>query len=127
MANDGQSRRSAAGSALFGARRSSTMMVMMTAMTPSENASKRALENEAWVLDIDREALEVRLRGPGGLGGATLPLRPIASRCAPLRRRGPLPGVKGAHERIDLLEAEHEGDLAHREVRVREEPARGSP
>src|SRR5258708_23538526 len=54
MANDGQSLTSAAGSPVLGAFRSSTMIVMMTAMTPSENASTRALENEPWELDIGR-------------------------------------------------------------------------
>src|SRR5882672_12608430 len=63
-------------------------------------------------------------RTPGGLGGATLLLRLVAADTgsrAPLRRRGSLPGVKGAHERVDLLEAEHERDFAHPEIRVRQE------
>src|SRR5580658_708501 len=52
MANDGQSPTRAPGSPLRGGFKSSTMMVMMTAMTPSENASTRALENEPSELDI---------------------------------------------------------------------------
>src|SRR5258708_1697856 len=54
MANDGQSLTSAAGSSLRGAFRSSTMIVMMTAITPSENASSRALEKEPPELDLGR-------------------------------------------------------------------------
>jgi hypothetical protein len=34
--------------------------------------------------------------------------------------------VKGAHERVDLLEAKHECDFAHPEIRVREESSRRS-
>src|SRR5580704_402241 len=51
MANDGHSFRSALGSPLLGARRSRTMMVRMTAITPSENASTRPLEKPS-ELDI---------------------------------------------------------------------------
>src|ERR1700722_1116468 len=53
MANDGQSPTRAPGSPLRGGFKSSTMIVMMTAMTPSENASTRALENEPSELDIE--------------------------------------------------------------------------
>src|SRR5450432_2028213 len=61
---------------------------------------------------------------PGELSGATRFKRlvPLDARArAPLDGRGPFPSVKGAHERIDLLEAEHKRDFAHREVRVREQ------
>src|SRR5580700_2269331 len=61
MANDGQSLRNADGSPLLGALRSRTMMVMITAITPSENASTRALENELSELDmVDRDLLAHR-------------------------------------------------------------------
>jgi hypothetical protein len=45
-----------------GAFRSSIMIVMMTAMTPSENASTRALENEPSELDVG--SLPQRTRPP---------------------------------------------------------------
>src|ERR1700722_7481395 len=61
MANDGQSPTRAPGSPFRGGFKSSTMMVMMTAMTPSENASRRALENEPSELDIGSPLSSTRL------------------------------------------------------------------